>query len=198
MKGTKEMKKRFTAGLTLALFMAAFLAVCGCGEKEKSVTEAQNPDTAVQAEIQTEKVLEEPQEAEEIPEKEPLQEKEEIPASEPETETAAEEEAETQAEPKEEKIIEAAPETGEAPQPETKTTEGWEETNFFPAFLHSSLLLVAPAWAGSAGRPSWPANRGSACSSAAGRPGRCRSGRAPAAGRGGLPDRPSPGRPWPG
>lgn len=82
MKGTKEMKKRFTAGLTLALFMAAFLAVCGCGEKEKSVTEAQNPDTAVQAEIQTEKVLEEPQEAEEIPEKEPLQEKEEIPVTE--------------------------------------------------------------------------------------------------------------------
>ncbi|OUQ28433.1 class D beta-lactamase [Lachnoclostridium sp. An131] len=62
--------------------MAAFLAVCGCGEKEKSVTEAQNPDTAVQAEIQTEKVLEEPQEAEEIPEKEPLQEKEEIPVTE--------------------------------------------------------------------------------------------------------------------
>lgn len=57
-----------------------------------------------------------------------IQEKEEIPASEPETETEAEEEAETQTEPKEEKIIETAPETGEAPQPETKTTEGWEET----------------------------------------------------------------------
>ena len=57
-----------------------------------------------------------------------IQEKEEIPAPEPETETAAEEEAETQTEPKEEKIIETAPETGEAPQPETKTTEGWEET----------------------------------------------------------------------
>ena len=126
------MKRLIKTGFLCFLLLGLFSATLGVGcfrqktsVPEEASVEKENEILAEETPGQEQQEVLPSEEWETVGE---IQEKEEIPASEPETETAAEEEAETQAEPKEEKIIETAPETGEAPQPETKTTEGWEET----------------------------------------------------------------------